>query len=111
MNSTLKAIAAALAMSGLHAAAAHAQGSDLLLPPATYGRDAVRTAAPQDSPPVGTPIPDVDPEDEAFQEALKGIVPLTPAPIEQAAASMPPKRRRACRSPRSSRSRARSPSA
>jgi len=84
MNSTLKAIAAALAMSGLHAAAAHAQGSDLLLPPATYGRDAVRTAAPQDSPPVGTPIPDVDPEDEAFQEALKGIVPLTPEQIEQA---------------------------
>lgn len=84
MNRSLKAIAAALAMSGVHTAAVHAQPADLLLPPATYGPESVRVTPVQDSPAIGTPIPDVDPSDEAFQEALKGIAPLTPEQIEEA---------------------------
>lgn len=78
MTRSSKVIAAALAASCLGAAATHAQ-EQLLLPPATYGKAQVAANA---SPPPGTPIPDVDPADEAFQDALKGIAPLTPDQVE-----------------------------
>lgn len=82
MNRYVKAMAALLALSCSTLPEAFAQaGNDLLLPPATYSRPS--QTASEASPPIGSPIPNVSPEDEAFQDALKGIAPLTPEQIEE----------------------------
>lgn len=83
MNRSIKALAAVLAVScsGTWTAAAQ-DGSQLLLPPATYGKPAPVPAAAQQSPAIGTPVSDAELQDEAFQDALKSIAPLTPEQIE-----------------------------
>lgn len=84
MYRSTKALAAALALACAPLAAAMAQeASPLLLPPATYSAPAAAGASQSAASPLpGTPIPDVDPSDEAFQDALKSIAPLTPEQVE-----------------------------
>jgi intracellular multiplication protein IcmK len=56
-------------------------GSDLLLPPASFPQSSGASTAP--NPAIGTPINNVDPSDATFQEALKHVAPLTPGQIKQ----------------------------
>lgn len=82
MNSYLKAAAAALAISCIPAAAMAQEGSELLLPPATYSKPATGAQA-QPTPPIGSPVSDEELSNQAFEDALKSIAPLTPEQVEK----------------------------
>lgn len=81
MNSYLKGAAAALAMACVPAAAMAQDGSELLLPPATYSKPAA--GGQQATPPIGTPVSDAELSNQAFEDALKVISPLTPEQVEK----------------------------
>lgn len=81
MNPTAKAFIASISLLAAHASIAQAQDSSgLLLPPATYSKSDV---ARNNSPAVGTPINDMDGNNEVFQDALNGVSPLSPGQITQ----------------------------
>jgi len=83
MNRKLLVLTAILAgLSGMFGTAAAQDASGLLLPPATYSQP------PAQSPGMQSPQPAAaaqqDPDDAAFNDALRQIAPLTPEQIEKA---------------------------
>lgn len=81
MNPSAKAFIAFMVALTVNASSGYAQdASGLLLPPATYSKSDV---AERNSPAVGTPIDDLDGDNEVFQDALNGVSPLTPDQIRQ----------------------------
>ncbi|WP_315923057.1 DotH/IcmK family type IV secretion protein [Mesorhizobium sp. SP-1A] len=83
MKLSKKALSATIAIALSTTMPVFAQdGSDLLLPPASFPQSSGASAAAP-TPVVGSPIENVDPSDATFQEALKHLAPLTPGQIKQ----------------------------